>query len=65
MTSIFSKENIKEWFASLALAFTLFFFAPVSIYVLNARTIQISIWDIWYLYLGAAILASLILFLAT
>lgn len=61
----FLKKIKKELFASLTLAFTLFFFAPASIFILNARTIQISFGDIWYLYLIFALLVSIVLTIVT
>jgi len=45
------KGNSKEISACLVLALTLFFFAPLSVYTKNAKSLNFNLRDIWYFYL--------------
>ncbi len=60
MKNKFFSENKDELLSALILAFTLFFFAPLSVYLKNVQTVDFTFGDIWYLYL----VITLIVFIA-
>jgi hypothetical protein len=59
----FLKNNTKEILAALILALTLFFFAPISVYINNAKSLNFALNDIWYLYFIASVAVFLVFFI--
>jgi hypothetical protein len=58
----FLENNIQEILVALLLSATLFFFAPVSVYIENAKFLQFNLADIWYFYFLVTLIVFLILF---
>ncbi|HSF82537.1 MAG TPA: sulfatase-like hydrolase/transferase [Anaerolineales bacterium] len=57
------KKYIQEFLAAFLLAATLFFFAPISVYIENAKVLHFNLEDIWYFYFFVTLLVFSILLL--
>lgn len=56
----FLRKNKHEILAAFVLSITLFFFAPVSVYISNANSLGFNLWDIWYSYLLISFIAFIV-----
>jgi len=61
----FIKKNTREILAAFVLASTLFFVAPISVYISNARSLDFKLGDIWYFYLIITLVVFLVVTAAT
>ena len=61
----FIEKNTSEILAAFVLASTLFFFAPISVYISNARSLDFKLGDIWYFYLIITLVVFLVVTAAT